>query len=43
MGATDDLVRNIFLTEGLALSFFGAVIGFGLGIIIYILQKTIGL
>jgi len=43
MGATDNLVRNIFLTEGLALSFFGAVIGFGLGIIIYILQKTIGI
>ncbi len=43
MGATDDLVRNIFLTEGLALSFFGAMLGFGFGIIIYILQKTVGI
>ena len=43
MGATDDLVRNIFLSEGLALSFFGAVIGFVLALIIYILQKTVGI
>lgn len=43
MGATDELVRNIFLVEGLALSFFGAMIGFVLGLIIYILQKTVGI
>lgn len=43
MGATDDLVRNIFLSEGLALSFFGAVIGYVFAIIIYILQKTVGI
>lgn len=43
MGGTDDLVRNIFLTEGLALSFFGAMIGFVLSLIIYILQKTVGI
>ncbi|MFK7948150.1 MAG: FtsX-like permease family protein [Saprospiraceae bacterium] len=43
MGATDDLVRNIFLSEGLALSFFGAMIGYIIAIIIYILQKTVGI
>lgn len=43
MGATDNLVRNIFLSEGLALSFFGAMIGYVFAIIIYILQKTIGI
>lgn len=43
IGATDDLVQKIFLTEGLALSFFGAMIGYILAIIIYILQKTVGI
>jgi lipoprotein-releasing system permease protein len=43
MGATDNLVRNIFLSEGLALSFFGAMIGYVFAIIIYILQKTVGI
>lgn len=43
MGATDDLVRNIFLSEGLALSFFGAMIGYVIALIVYTLQKTIGI
>ena len=43
MGATDNLVRNIFLTEGLALSFFGAMIGYVFAVLIYILQKTVGI
>ncbi len=43
MGALDTSVRNIFLNEGLLLSLLGIGIGFTLAIILYILQKTVGI
>ena len=43
MGATDRLVRNIFLKQGLLLSLVGLVIGFILAITIYLLQKNVGI
>jgi lipoprotein-releasing system permease protein len=43
MGATDSLVRNIFLTEGILLSVLGAGIGFVGALVIYGLQKTVGI
>jgi lipoprotein-releasing system permease protein len=43
MGATDELVRNIFLSQGLLLSIIGLIIGFALAIGIYTLQKTVGI
>lgn len=43
MGATDVLVRNIFLTQGLLLTGLGIIIGFLLAIGIYTLQKTVGI
>lgn len=43
MGATDELVRNIFLTQGLLLTCLGIIIGFLLAIGIYTLQKTVGI
>lgn len=43
MGATDTLVRNIFLNQGLLLSMIGLIIGFILAIGIYMLQKTVGI
>ncbi len=43
MGATDKLVRNIFLNQGLFLSVIGLLIGFILAISIYTLQKTVGI
>jgi lipoprotein-releasing system permease protein len=43
MGATDTLVRNIFLNQGLLLSVIGLLIGFILATSIYMLQKTVGI
>ncbi|MCB0633138.1 MAG: FtsX-like permease family protein [Saprospiraceae bacterium] len=43
LGATDILVRNIFLIQGLLLSVLGLIIGFALAIGIYTLQKTVGI
>ncbi len=43
MGATDQLVRRIFLGEGLLLSLLGIVIGFVLALAIYTLQKNVGI
>lgn len=43
MGASEKLVRNIFLTEGLLLSLLGLLIGLALALILYALQKTVGL
>ena len=43
MGATDNMVRNIFLNQGIFLSIIGLCIGFVLAIIIYILQKEVGI
>ena len=42
MGATNRLVRSIFLKEGAIISFSGALIGLFLGLVITILQKTFG-
>ena len=43
MGATNRLIRNIFLMEGVFLSFFGTLIGFAFGIVAVILQQQFGL
>lgn len=43
MGAPDTLVRNIFLGEGLLLSFVGMGLGFALALFLYFLQTTFGL
>ncbi|MCB9265049.1 MAG: ABC transporter permease [Lewinellaceae bacterium] len=43
MGALNTTVRNIFLNEGLLLSLLGIGIGFTLAIVLYILQKTVGI
>ena len=43
MGALNTTVRNIFLNEGLLLSLLGIAIGFVLAVILYILQKTVGI
>lgn len=43
MGATDGMVRRIFLLEGILLTGFGMLIGFALAILLYGLQKQFGL
>lgn len=43
MGASDRTVRNIFLHEGLLLSFLGLGIGTFLALLLYFLQKTYGI
>ena len=43
MGSNNNMVRNIFLYEGLLLSFLGVFIGFILAATVYILQKDFGL
>ncbi len=43
MGALNTTVRNIFLNEGLLLSLLGIGMGFVLAVILYILQKTVGI
>ncbi len=43
MGAMDRTIRNIFMNEGLLLSFLGIISGFVLAIILYILQITVGI
>ncbi len=43
MGATDKLVRNIFLNEGLLMALVGMGAGFALALILYSLQKMIGI
>jgi lipoprotein-releasing system permease protein len=43
MGMTDAGVRRIFLYQGLLLCGLGVAIGFGLAVILYILQKTVGI
>jgi lipoprotein-releasing system permease protein len=39
MGATDELVRNIFLNQGLLLSLMGILFGFLLALLIFFVQK----
>ena len=43
MGALNTSIRNIFLNEGLLLSLLGISMGFTLAIVLYILQKTVGI
>jgi len=43
MGAAKETVRNIFLNEGLLLSVMGIGIGILIAVILYILQKTVGI
>ncbi|MCB0566323.1 MAG: ABC transporter permease [Phaeodactylibacter sp.] len=43
MGALNTSVRNIFLNEGLLLSLLGIGMGFALAIVLYTLQKTVGI
>lgn len=43
MGSTDNLVRNIFLGQGLLLTAVGIISGFALAGIIYYLQTTVGI
>lgn len=43
MGASEKLLRRIFMAEGLLISVGGALIGFVLGVVIVVLQQQIGL
>lgn len=43
MGATDKLVRNIFLNEGLLIAVVGMGAGFALALFLYSLQKMFGI
>jgi ABC-type lipoprotein release transport system permease subunit len=43
LGATNNQISNIFVTEGLLISFFGAIIGVILGVILCLLQQELGL
>ncbi len=43
MGAADGLVRNIFLSEGFLISILGMLLGFFFALLIYFVQKTIGI
>ena len=43
MGAQDNTIRNIFLSEGLLLSFLGIVVGMVSALTIYGIQKSIGI
>lgn len=43
MGARDNTIRNIFLNQGLFLCGIGVLSGFLLAVVIYILQKTVGI
>jgi lipoprotein-releasing system permease protein len=43
MGATDGLIRRIFLLEGMLLTLLGMAIGLILAIILYVIQKEYGI
>ena len=43
MGATDGLIRRIFLLEGLLLTLLGMAIGLILAIVLYVIQKEYGI
>lgn len=43
LGATPSLIRNVFLTEGALISFFGASVGLVLGWVLCFLQDRVGL
>lgn len=43
MGASSDLIRNIFFTEGMMITIVGLFIGFALAILIFLAQQTFGI
>ena len=43
MGATDPMVRSIFLNEGLLLGLVGLILGFAIALILYFSQKNWGI
>lgn len=43
LGASDSLIQKIFLIEGCLISFVGAIIGTGLGLLLCLLQQELGL
>ena len=43
MGASNTVIRRIFLSEGLLINFIGAFVGLVLGIILCYLQQEVGL
>ncbi len=43
MGMTKENIRNIYLFEGFLLSIIGAVIGFVIAIVLYLIQKNFGI
>ncbi len=43
LGARDTQITNIFLFEGRLISFFGAILGIGIGLLLCLLQQQYGL
>jgi len=43
MGAVNSTIRNVFINEGLLLALLGIFIGFALAIILYLIQKYLGI
>ena len=43
MGATPQIIRNIFLTEGTMIAFVGTIVGLVLGAVFCVLQERFGL
>ena len=43
MGAPEQMIRNIFLNEGLLLCLLGLIIGITVAILLYIIQTTVGI
>lgn len=43
MGASDGLIRRVFLKEGLIIALIGAIVGIALGILVCWLQQTYGI
>lgn len=43
MGANNKLIKSIFLSEGAIISFSGAILGLGIGLIICIIQQQFGI
>lgn len=43
LGLTSSRIRRIFLVEGRLISFFGAIVGIGIGVILCLLQEQFGL
>lgn len=43
MGSTPQQIRNIFLNVGIQVTLLGMIIGFGLALVFYALQKTFGI